>query len=578
MLKEYHRYFKEYWQVARLSPWFFTVSLFSAVAYKAFAIAQPFVASLIIEALTERNATMAYRYVLIFFLVYLAYRSLYYLNWRAHSWNVNHSYTRLHDQIFNKLIVIDSDFTRKIKKGEFMNTINSDLMSISEMNKELSEFISTILQILAVLIIVCFYSIFFALLILVSLIIYVYIRNRADQRMNYYWYKTRKEDDNYSGLISQIASGLQEVKTFNMLPKLHQKLDKIESRYSKYYKAQREQVTIRDNDVNFFYYMFQTLLYILLMIFFIHGHIAINILILIISYHEKTITYASDYIDAANAIRLTSASVKRIQKILNYKPNEEYEFGHTSIEQLDGKIEFKNVSLKLDRKTILSNISLEIKPHETIAIVGLPGAGKTMLFNLLLRLRHPTKGEIFLDDININDFTKEIYTSSVAVANQAPFIFNSSIRSNLDFVNTDIKAQTKACKIAGIHDFIEGLPHGYNTILRENASNISVGQKQLISIARTILTDAEILLFDDVTSSLDAKTTTKFPKMINKLKNDRTIIMITKNPDLMALADRIVVLNQGRIEAIGDSKTLFNQSKTFRILQFNSSERNTRNV
>ena len=578
MVKEFHHYFRDYWRVARLNPWFFSVNLFSAIAYKTFAIIQPFVASLIIEALTKNNADSAYHYVIVFFLVYLAYRSFYYLNWRAYSWNVNHSYTRLHDRVFNKLINVDSDFTRKIKKGEFMNTINGDVMSVSEMNKELSEFISTILQIIAVLVITCFYSFFFTLLIIISLLVYIYIRNRADQKMNYYWYKTRREDDRYSSFISQIASGLQEVKTFNMLPKLRQKLDKIENRYNKYYKAERDQVTIRDNDVNFFYYMFQVLLYLLLMVFFANGQIAINVLILIISYHEKVITYASDYIDAANAIRLTNASVKRVQKILNYKPSEKYEFGHTSIEQLSGKIEFKKVSLKLDKKSILSNISLEIQPHETIAIVGLPGAGKTMLFNLLLRLRHPTKGEILLDDIDINDFTKEIYTSSVAVANQAPFIFNTSIRNNLDFVNPDIKAQIKACKIAGIHDFIETLPQGYNTILRENASNISVGQKQMISIARTILTDAEILLFDDVTSSLDPKTTAKFPKLINKLRENRTIIMITKNPDLMALADRIVVLNQGKIEAIGNSKSLFDESKTFRILQFYSSERTTQDA
>ena len=556
MLKEYYHYFKEYWQVARLNPWYFLVGFLSAVAYKAFAIAQPFVASLIIEALTEHNATMAYQYVLIFFLVYLAYRSFYYLNWRSSSWNVNYSYTRMHDRIFNKLMNIDSDFTRKIKKGEFMNTINDDLMSVSEMSKELSEFLSTILQIIAVIVIVCFYSVIFAILIVVSLGVYIYIRNRADQKMNYYWYKTRKEDDNYSSLISQIASGLQEVKTFNMLPKLHQKLSRIESRYDKYYKAEREQITIRDNDVNFSYYFFQTLLYLTLTIFFINGQIAINVLILIISYHERIIKYTKDFVDASNEIRLTNASVRRIQKILDYEPKDDFEFGRVSIEQLSGKIEFKNVSLKIDKKPILSNISLTIEPHETIVIVGLPGAGKTMLFNLLLRLRHPTKGEILLDDIDINDFTKEIYTSSVAVANQAPFIFNTTIRNNLDFVNSDIKSQIKACKTTGIHDFIQALPHGYNTILRENASNISVGQKQLISIARIMLLLPPILILDEATSSIDTRTEIKIQEAFNTLMKGKTTFIVAHRLSTIKEADIILVMNNGNVIETGNHEEL----------------------
>ena len=201
-----------------------------------------------------------------------------------------------------------------------------------------------------------------------------------------------------------------------------------------------------------------------------------------------------------------------------------------------------------------------------------------MLFNLLLRLKRPTKGKIYLDDINIEDFSKEIYTSSVAVANQTPFIFNTSIRNNLDFVDTDIKKQIEACKIAGIHKFIETLPQGYNTILRENASNVSGGQKQMISIARTVLTDAEIILLDDVTTSLDPDTAKLVPALLKRLEKDRTVLMITKKPELMQVADRIVVLNNGSIEAIGTHKKLMKTSKTYRDLQVHSSMKEVKNV
>lgn len=567
MFRDYYRYLREYWRIAELNRWLFAVNLLTAILYKGLAIVRPFVAALIIQALTEQNAEAAYRYVLVFFFVYLAYRVACYLNKRAYSWNVNYSYLKMHDKVFDKLVNIDGNFTHEIKKGEFMNTVNSDIMSISEMGDELSEFIATILQIIAVLVVVGTYNIIFTIVIMVSLGIYVYIRDRADQKMNFYWFKTRREDDNYSSFIGQIATGLSEVKTFNMLPKLRKKLAKIESRYDKYYRLQREQVTLRDNDVRFVYYGFQTLLYAILLVLFANGKMELSVLILIITYHETIISYTNDFIEAADEIRLTNAAVLRLQKIINYQPEEIFEYGDANIESLNGKIEFKNVSLKIKNKQILKNVSFGVSPHEVVAIVGLPGAGKTMLFNLLLRLRRPTRGKITLDDININDFTKEIYTSSVAVANQAPFIFNTSIRNNLNFANTNIKAQIKACKTVGIHDFIETLPQGYNTVLRENASNVSGGQKQLISIARTILTDAEILLFDDVSASLDPKTASRLPKLINKLKKEHTVLVITKNPQLMAAADRIVVLNNGKIEAIGTSDSLAKRSKTFCTLQ-----------
>ena len=169
--------------------------------------------------------------------------------------------------------------------------------------------------------------------------------------------------------------------------------------------------------------------------------------------------------------------------------------------------------------------------------------------------------------IDIKEFSKEVYTSNVTVANQIPFIFNTSIRKNLNLVDTNISHQIEACKIAGIHDFIETLPRGYNTILRENGGNISGGQRQMISIARTILTDAEILLLDDVTTALDPDTAKLVPHLISRVKNDRTIIMITKKPELMRLADRVIVLDDGKIADIGTHEKLLERSALYRSMQ-----------
>ena len=572
MLKEYYRYIREYWQIAELNRWYFALNFIACLLFRAFAVALPFIAGVIVDALTAKNSAETYHFIIIYFVIYLCYRGAIYFSWRAYSWNANYSYRQMHKKIFAKLTNIDDSFTRKIKKGRFMNTVNDDLISVGDMSDELSEFATTLLQVVVVLVIVGIYNPLFTILIIVSLILYISARNYADRKMNHYWYKTRKEEDEYSNFISQVATGLQEVKTFNMLPKLKHKLRVINYRYNKHYERQRHYVSLRDTDVNFLYYLFQAILYVLLAALFFNGQIELGVVVMIVAYHESIINHASDFIDAAKEIRLANASVKRLGDILRYRPEENYEFGRTSIEHLDGKIEFKKVSLKINNKPILRDLSFKIKPHETVAIVGFPGAGKTMLINLMLRLRRPTSGKILLDDIEIGEFSKEIYTSSVAVANQAPFIFNTTIRNNLDFVDTDIKAQIKACKTAGVHDFIQSLPQGYNTVLRENAANVSGGQKQMISIARTILTDAEILLLDDITTSLDPDTATFIPQLIKNLKKDHTVIMVTRKPDLMALADKVIVLNRGKIEAIGTPRSLFDKSKTYRALQFASSD------
>lgn len=572
MVKEYWRFIREYWAIAKLSPFLFVVNVITALLYKILAIALPFIGAMIIKSLTEQNATETYNNILLFAATYIGYHLVFYLNWRAYSYNMNYSYRRLHDLIFNKLITVDADFPRKISKGFFMNTINADLIAVSEMADELAEFFTTPVQIIIIMVIVAEYGLVYPALFLISRIIYYYLRNQADRVYNHYWLRTRHEDDRFSNFLGQVATGLQEVKTFNMSPKLNKKLGKIQTRYDKYYKLQREASNLRDSDSKIIYYIFQTAIYAILIVSFMSGQITIDVLVLIAAYHESIISYLDDFLDSCIDIRLINASVHHISAVLAYHPEKEFEFGNTSLENLDGFIRFENVSLEIDHKPILKNINLEIKPHETVAIVGFPGAGKTMLFNLLLRLKRPTKGKIYLDDINIEDFSKEIYTSSVAVANQTPFIFNTSIRNNLDFVNPDIKKQIEACKIAGIHKFIETLPMGYNTILRENASNVSGGQKQMISIARTILTDAEIILLDDVTTSLDPDTAKLVPALLKRLEKDRTVLMITKKPELMQAADRIIVLSHGRIEAVGTHGKLMRESKTYRALQLRSSK------
>ncbi len=566
MIKEYYNFIVDYLKLAELKTKYVIINILSAFFYKSFSILLPLIASLIIKYLTDTNTEMTYYCLGAFLVTYILYNIALYINYKIYGFNMNYCYNNLTKKVLNKLVTVDDNFTRFISKGRLMNSINSDIIDIGDMNDRISEVLMGILQIVSVLIIVGLYNFYLALLLIVFAIIYINVRNQSDRKINYYHNKVAVQEDKYSTLLTQIVSGLQEIKTFNMLPKLTNKLNVIQHKYIKFYGKKRDYYTIRDNDVKVIIYIFRFLLYISLLFLMIKGRIDISVLVLIISYHEYLVTYINDLIDSTSTIREVNTAVNRINDILNYNAKE-IQFGVLDTKDIHGIIEFKNVYLEIKNRKILNNINLKIDHNEVVAIVGEAGSGKTMLFNLILRLFEPTKGKITLDNINIFDFSKETYANNVSIVNQKPFIFNMSIRKNLDFVDANISNQIEACKKAGIHEFIETLPQGYNTILRENGSNISGGQKQMISIARTILSEAEVLLLDDITTSLDPDTAKLVPKLINNLKNDHTIIMVTKNPDLMKIADRIFVLDKGKINDVGTHKQLIARNEIYQMLQ-----------
>lgn len=568
MFREQFRYIRNYFRVAEPSPFLFSLNFITAIIYKALDTAKPLIAAQIIQELTVQNTGGTIFYISLYTVVFLLFRLALFLNWRAYSRNVTFCYLKLQDKLFQKILSVDHSFKQKVNRGRLFNIIGSDLFDIGEMNDEISELITGYFQFTAVFIIVCFYSVPIAFVMAMSIAILIYLRTKHDRKFNYYWWKSQKENDNYSNFLNQILTGLQEVKVFNMRSSLHQHLDRIQRRYDKNYLAQRKEVTKRDNDIRYIaIYFFRALILVNCVLLMMNGKMEISILLMLYSYHEQIITYARDFTEASIAIRLNNAAIRRLSSILNYRTSEKYDFGDLNLDHIAGTLTFKNVSLTINKHQILKNLSFKVKPHEFVAIVGYPGSGKTKLFDLILRLHRPTRGKILLDNIDIKKFSKEIYTSNVTVANQVPFIFNTSIRKNLNLVDTNISHQIEACKIAGIHDFIETLPMGYNTILRENGGNISGGQRQMISIARTILTDAEILLLDDVTTALDPDTAKLVPRLISRIKNNHTIIMITKKPELMRLADRVIVLDDGKIADIGTHEKLLEKSALYRSMQ-----------
>jgi len=231
-------------------------------------------------------------------------------------------------------------------------------------------------------------------------------------------------------------------------------------------------------------------------------------------------------------------------------------------------IEFKDVSFAYDEKTILDHISCEMKKNTITAIVGPSGSGKTTFCNLIARFWDVNTGEILIGGKNIKEYTLPHLMSHIAMVFQSVYLFEDTIENNIKFgVPSATREEViEAAKKAMCHDFIEALPNGYDTLIGEGGATLSGGEKQRISIARAMLKDAPIVIFDEATANIDPENEDKLKAAIEELTKNKTIIMIAHRLSTIRNADQILVLNNGKIEQQGNHEKLMKQGGLYKTL------------
>lgn len=239
-------------------------------------------------------------------------------------------------------------------------------------------------------------------------------------------------------------------------------------------------------------------------------------------------------------------------------------------ETLQGNIEFNKVTFnyRSSDTEVLKNINLKINPGEKVAVVGRSSSGKTTLIKLMLGLYEPTEGNILIDNKIIKDISPLDLHKNIGVVMQDNFLFNMTIKENLLLAKpsaTDDEIK-EACKMAYIDEFIETLPQGYMTLIGEKGIKLSGGQKQRLSIAKVMLSAPNIIVFDEATSALDHESEKFIHMVIENISKGRTIIIIAHRLSSILSADKIVVLNEGKISTIGTHKELLGKDKVYDAL------------
>ncbi len=264
----------------------------------------------------------------------------------------------------------------------------------------------------------------------------------------------------------------------------------------------------------------------------------------------------------ANVIQGMVASAERVFEILDEIEEIPDEPHGKVIEFPEGEIKFENVQFRYQEDVeLIENMNIEVHPGETIAIVGPTGAGKTTLVNLLMRFYEINDGRIEIDGIDIRDMARSDLRSMFGMVLQDTWLFNGTIRDNIAYGREGATEEEiiQAARAAHADHFIRTLPEGYDTILNEEASNISQGQKQLLTIARAILAEPSILILDEATSSVDTRTEAQIQKAMTALMKGRTSFVIAHRLSTIREADLILVMNDGSIIEKGNHDELMAQ-------------------
>lgn len=565
-MKNYFDIFKTLLQIANKKIWWIIQMFISSGLNNISSLLPPIATAGIISMITTNNFNGIWYYVVLYIIFYLMYFGT--LHWNYYTYTMLADYYHLEVQklLFEKVANNDLIF-EKISKGKILETCSDDIRYLVDVVDCVVKASMSIVKLLIIFAIFMHYNVLVASIVLILDLLYLKFMNDNSKMVSKYFEGTRKYEDKIVDILNQMLTNLRQVRTLNLMPKLNKNLDKTRTKWSDQYKLKRDYMTTRYSFIPFIVYIGKILLYVFLAYLVVNGKMTLDKLILLISYFEMTITCTDLMLD--NLLNLSNYGVRvnRIKNILDYTPQKGIDFGDINNDYINGSIVFKSVCYEVKNKVILNRASFKVYPNEITAIVGHSGSGKTTIINLLYRLNRIKSGEILIDNENIYNYSKDIYASNVSGVSQKPLVFDMSIKDNLSLVDSDHKHQIEVCKRVGIHDFIESLPRGYNTVIGEDAQVLSEGHKQLLAIARSLLSKAEILLFDEVTSNIDPATTMMISELLIDLKTDHTVVLVTHKPEMMDIADRVIVMDKGRVVAKGLNADVYSSSALYKELK-----------
>ncbi len=478
---------------------------------------------------------------------------------------------KLRKEVSQKLNKLPMSYFDKQNTGDILSIITNDIDTIQlNLNGSATQLVSSIVTVIGIFVMMCSINVTLAILTalvlpVASIVVMILVKKSQKHFVNQQKYLAEVDSE-----IEEMVSGHSVIKAFNAEEKTITKFDLDNKKlFEAGFKSQFLSGLMHPI-MNFVGNLNYALIAIVGAVFAIKGKITVGNIQSFIQYSKQFTNPIAQLAQISSQIQSMIAASERV---FNFLDTGEYvDNGKLKADNVEGNVEFKNVKFGYNEdKIIIKDFNAKINAGEKIAIVGPTGAGKTTIVKLLMRFYELNSGEILLDGKNITDYKRSELESVFAMVLQDTWLFNGTILDNLRYgnLNASDKEVIDAAKTANADYFIRTLPDGYNMVLNEETSNISGGQKQLLTIARAILANPKILILDEATSNVDTRTEELIQKAMDKVMMGRTSFIIAHRLSTIKNADLILVMNEGDIVEIGKHDELL-KKKGFYAKIYNS--------
>lgn len=468
-------------------------------------------------------------------------------------------YQMRHD-VFHKLLELPVGYFDTHQTGDIISRISYDIDTVNtSLSNDIVQILTTVITVIGALFMMVVISprlvLVFVVTVPLSIVITKYLTGKTRPMFRL---RSRKLGE-LNGFVEEMISGQKTLKAYNQEENTIARFDgKNEEAVEAYYRAEYYGSVVGPS-VNFVNNLSLTLVSTFGAFLFLHGQLSVGKISSFVLYARK---FSGPINEAANIIselQSALAAAERVFNMIDELPEPADRENALILEHTDGDVRLKNVSFGYNNDTpVIKNLDLHAARGRLVAVVGPTGAGKTTLINLLMRFYDTDDGNIYVDNNDIREITRSSLRRSYAMVLQDTWLFQGTIFENIAYGRADATYDevVEAAKAAKIHSYIKRLPDGYDTVLTDDGTNISKGQKQLLTIARAMLMDARMLIFDEATSNVDTRTEIQIQQAMRRLMEDKTCFVIAHRLSTIKNADVILVVNHGEIVEQGSHKEL----------------------
>ncbi len=484
--------------------------------------------------------------------------------------NISQKYTKnLRTKVNKKMSKLPMKYFDKKTNGEVLSLITNDIDTINQnLNRAATEMITCVVAVIGILIMMFSINVSMTFVTIIILPISLMLSGLFIGKSQHHFTDQQNLLADVNGDVEEMLGGHTVIKVFNSEEKVINNFEKDNCNLAEAVWKSNFMSGLMNPIMTLIGNLGYVIVAILGGIYVIKGKITVGNIQSFITYTKNFTNPIAEFASIMTELQGMIAASERVYEFLE-EPEESIVHNKVKLGDIKGEVEFKNVKFGYDEDNIIiNNFSTKVKSGKKIAIVGPTGAGKTTLIKLLMRFYDINDGEILIDGINIKNVDREELRKNFGMVLQDTWLFSGTIMENLRYGKLDATDDEviEASKMAYVHHFIQTLPDAYNMKLDEETSNISGGQKQLLTIARAILADPKILILDEATSSVDTRTEVLIQKAMDKLMKNRTSFIIAHRLSTIKNADLILVLKDGDIVEQGTHDELLNKNGFYATL------------